>query len=80
MLDPNQKLFRAAIMQSGAPATLPMGRTETASQGSYDAVAQKVGCSGPNSFECIRKVDGRRLIKAAQRLTLVGTIAGDLLP
>ncbi|KAK1927549.1 Carboxylesterase [Papiliotrema laurentii] len=43
-LQPDIKLFRSAIMQSGAQSTAPIGPTDSTWQGAYDKLVQFAGC------------------------------------
>lgn len=42
-------LFASAIMQSGAPSTVPIGPTESTWQEPYDLLAGSAGCNGTSS-------------------------------
>jgi cholinesterase len=56
-------LFRAAVMQSGAP--IPVGGVEN-SQAYYDAIVDGTGCSGvTDTLQCLRTVPYAKLKAAA---------------
>ncbi|THY77027.1 alpha/beta-hydrolase, partial [Aureobasidium pullulans] len=58
----DDKLFRAAVMQSGSPvAHNPLNGTD-AYQPRYDAIVKAVGCENTtNSLDCLRKVPFKKL-------------------
>lgn len=91
LLNPQQNLFRGAIMQSGASSTAPIGPTGTTYQGAYDALVAAAGCNGTSSsLACLGKLDQNALLNAQNTMkgqfqyslgfTFAPSIDGDLIP
>ncbi|KAL1412218.1 hypothetical protein Q8F55_003229 [Vanrija albida] len=90
LLDTRTKLFRGAIMQSGAASTAPIGPTGSTWQASYDALAKHANCSGEGSLDCLRCLDADDLLDAQEKMksefeyslgfTFAPSIDGDIIP
>lgn len=72
-LDPSIKLFKSAIMESGAQSTAPIGRTDSTWQGPYDATVGFANCTVSNStasqynssFACLKALPATALLNAS---------------
>ena len=88
-LQPEIKLFKAAIMQSAGASTIPIGATETVWRERYDAFVGYAGCniSAPgsatgndtlggnfaNAFECLKSLPADRILAAQTKAQSLGS-------
>jgi carboxylesterase type B len=90
MLNPNQNLFRAAIMQSGAQNSLPLGKPSLW-QETYDETCKAAGCPvGAGSLDCLKGLSADKLMAASVAMKKLPkydssfpwgpSIDGDLIP
>lgn len=64
-----EQLFAGAIAQSVSSPTM---YNTTSSQFMYDALAQRAGCSGPDSFTCLQNLNASQLQQYNHRTALPG--------
>lgn len=64
MLNEEDTTFRAAIMQSGSPNTMPMPRPEEWEQ-PYTDIVEQAGCNGNSSLDCLKNLDAEKLLTAS---------------
>lgn len=79
MMDEDQDLFSAAILQSGAPSTTNTPPTDSWND-EYDKLLAAAGCQ---DWECLKKVDAKQLLNASQvstSLIYTPTQDGELIP
>jgi carboxylesterase type B len=86
LLNATQDLFRGAILQSGAPSTLPVWNATEAPPEAYEALAAAAGCKAPNAtnlgsrstWECLARSPAARLHGAAAPFAWAPSIDGEL--
>lgn len=93
-LQPELRLFRSAILESGAQSTIPIGPTDEIWQEPYDLLVQYAGCNSSNSstdsFDCLKSLPAAQLLAAQERVRTVPiysfafvfspSVDGDLVP
>ena len=75
-LSPGIDLFRAAIMQSGAPSSMPLVRTADAWPEVFDALFDFAGCGGnstarqecDSAVECLRRAPVEDILLAQEKV------------
>lgn len=67
LLDEQDTTFRAAIMQSGGPNTMPMTRPSEWEEPYVDLV-NIAGCTGEDSFACLKSIDADKLLDASVKV------------